>query len=636
MARRVAARNVLNLIESLVRENLPLPDNREIWDWAADNIDFGNTQAFKGPYNIDNVPWIMDPLRALKDPRIRTVIFRGPPQISGKTIMAQTYLCWRICERPANLAFNAFTNVKADRWADTRWKTMIGTDQIRAACKRIAGRMSENRHDTKKRQNIFKAGDFLIIQGAEVDANRESDSVEVQVNDECQFWGEPWLSEMKSRTDAFSDTYKILNIGLGGTKGTEWSNQWLNSDRREWSHHCPTWIGGCDKLFQYRFNLRDPEGATIHFDKTKVLLKTDGTFDYTAFRPTIYVGCPHCGMRIDYDAELLARMNLESMRRGDGYVCTNPGADPKVIGFHINAFAIGRQPWWEIVEPWIKATMGRSVFEKELMHSFITHKLVEDWDDLPRVNRKEIQFGDYTSADMEKPGAWPDEWIRLMSCDKQHGARGDIPHYWVVIRAFSKTGASRLVWCGRVNEDHQLRELQLKYGVRDWSPELPGPWVVIDRQHKPQEVDALCARFKWYGIMAQENAEKYQHPRGSMMAPDEVADHYFSEIREIDIGFGSHTGERQIACYMLYVKQKICDILATLISGQADPWECPKDLYAFCPEYADHIGSFHQVMESTKQGDKLLWRRIGHNADHLRSCEEQLVVLGLMAGVFKR
>ena len=56
-------------------------------------------------------------------------------------------------------------------------------------------------------------------QGAELDANRQSDSVEVQINDECQLWLAPWLTQMHARTRAFRETCKILNIGLGGAKG---------------------------------------------------------------------------------------------------------------------------------------------------------------------------------------------------------------------------------------------------------------------------------------------------------------------------------------------------------------------------------------------------------------------------------
>lgn len=622
-----------NLIERLVRENLPMPDNREIHEWAAENVDFGNTEAFKGPYNVENVPWTHELLRAFKDPRVRKINFIGPPQESGKTKGVEVCLSWRICERPAKLAFNALTNTKSENWSDTRWKQMVGTEQIRPACRKITERLSDNKHDTKKRRIIFKDGSFLIVQGAEVDANRESDSVEVQINDECQLWQQPWLSQMHSRVRAFKETSKIVNIGLGGNTGTEWHQEFLAGNQGEWSHHCPA----CDRLFQYRFNLRDPKGSNIHFDKTKVQVKTDGTLDFTEFNPTVYVTCQHehCSTRIDYDEQQIAKMNLDSMRRGDGYVSMNPTAPADTISLHVNAFAIGRRPWSKIVEPWIKATMGRSVFATSLLEQFITHELAEFWEERPIIVRKAVKMGDFTAKEMESPAFWPEEWIRLMSVDNQHGAKGDVPHRWVVVRAYSRSGASRLVWAGRINEWHDVRLKQLALGVPDWTPERPGPWVVVDRRHKPQEVDEVCAKYKWYGMMG-EDTEKFHHAKGAEFAPYEAQDFYFSDQRQIDIGFGTAANERLIACYYLYSKQRIEDILATLRAGQAEEFLAPRDLEQMAPEYFEHINSHHQVMESTKNGERLMWRGIGHAPDHEYDCECQLTVLGLMAGIFKR
>ena len=622
---------MMNLIESLVRESLPMPDHREIWDWAAENVDFGNMEAFKGTYNVENVPWTQEILRAFKNPRVRKICVMMPPQESGKTKAAEVCLSWRICERPAKMAFNAFTNVKAEQWSDTRWKQMVGDAEIRAACQAITSRLSHNRHNKKKRRIIFRDGSFLIIQGAELDANRQSDSVEVQINDECQLWLQPWMTQMHARTRAFKETHKILNIGLGGKIGSEWHQEFLNGNQGEWSHHCPS----CDKLFQYRFNLRDPAGSNIHFDKTKVQIRTDGTLDFTEFRPTVYVTCPHCSHRIDYDPELLAHMNLESMRRGDGYVFKNPSAPPEVVSLHANAFAIGRRPWWAIVEPWIKATMGRSVFATSLLQQFITEELAEFWEERPQIIRKAVNSGDYTRREMADPKFWKDEWIRLMAIDNQRGAAGDIRHRWFVCRAFAKDGRSRLVDCGRINEWADLRKKQVELGVRDYTADLPGPWVVCDMQYKPQEVQEICARYKWYGMLGQDT-EKFRHEKGTIFAPDQAQDFYFSDERTVDIGFGTIAGGRQVACYYLYSKQKIEDILATLRSGSSEPWEAPRDLEEFCPEYFEHINSHHQVMESTKKGEKLVWRGIGHAPDHLYDCETELVVLALMAGVYRR
>jgi hypothetical protein len=623
-------------VERIVRDAMPAPDRRPTSEWAAENVDFGNTEAFKGNYNVENVPWVKGLLDALDNPRVRKVSFIGPPQESGKTKAAETFLCSRICRAPAKIAFNSVTNEKAGQWSDTRWKQMIGTKEIKAACKAVAERFTDNRHDQKRRRILFKDGSWLICQGAELDANRQSDSVEVQVNDECQLWLAPWMTQMHARTRAFRETRKILNIGLGGVKGSEWQTEWQEGSQCEWSHHCPA----CDKLFQYRFNYRDPAGSNIHFDKTKVQILTDGTIDFTEFRPTVFVTCPHCSARIDYDEDRIARMNLESLRRGDGWVVQNLGADPEHVSMHVNAFAIGRRPWCQIVEPFIRATMGRSVFATQLLKQFITEELCEFWEERPIVVRKEIAKGEFTRREMRDPKFWRDEWIRLLAFDNQAGGQGDIPHRWFVCRAFAKDGRSRLVDCGRLNEWESCESKRVELGVPSWTAELPGPWTFCDRWHNPQEVDEQCAKYKWFGIMGSDTDE-FLHGSGS---PWEGQKMPFSDERVYNLGFGK-SGEQLdkltqegglVACYYLYAKQKIEEILATLRSGKAEEFLAPHDIDEFAPEYAVHMSSHHQVMENTKNGDRLMWRGIGHAPDHMLDCETELVVGGLMAGIFKR
>jgi hypothetical protein len=612
----------VNLVETLVRESLPLPDRRPIWDWAADNVDFGNSEAYKGPFNIENVPWMRDVMAAMQNPRVRKVTVVAPPQESGKTKAAETFVCSRIVNAPGKLAWNTVTNVKADKFSDTRFR------QMRAACRALDKCYSENRHDKKKRLIIFRDNSWMLIQGAELDDNRQSDSVEVQVNDECQLWEQPWMTQMHARTRAFRGTEKIINLGLGGLVGSEWHTEFQAGSQKEWSHHCPH----CDQLFQYRFNLKDPKGSNVHFDKTKVQVRTDGTLDFTDFRPTVYVTCTHCKGRIDYDEGLLRRLNLEAMRRGDGWVAMNPSAPPEIESFHLNAFAIGRRPWWQIVEPWIKATMGRSVFATSLLKQFITEELCEFWEEKPIVTRNKVELGDYTRLEIKTPGSWKDGWIRLMSFDNQEGGQGDTPHRWFVCREFSKDGRSRLVDAGRINEWDSCEKKRIELGVPSWSSDRPGPWTVVDRWHKPQEVDEMCARYKWFGIMGRDE-EHFLHPKDSIYAGEKML---FSEERTINLSYGLATGDQQVACYYFYAKQKIETILAALRDGKAEAWEAPRDLDQFCPEYGTHLSSHHQVMESTKNGDRLMWRGISGAPDHLYDCECQLVVLALMAGVFRR
>ncbi len=591
-------------------------DDRPIWEWAAEKIDFGNSEAFKGKYDVNNVPWTREILRAFKDPIVREITAVMPPQESGKTKAAEVCLSWRICNAPGKLAFNAMTNKKAEHWNATRWNQML------ECVNGIKDRYRNNRVEKTKARILFKDGTYLIIQGAEEPANRQSDSFEVQINDELHLWQRPWHKQMKTRLRAYKDTRKILNISVGGQKNSELDEAFLEGSQGEWSHHCP----GCSKLFQYVFRNTSPK-CNIRFDLSKAILKDDGTLDLTEFEPTVRVVCPHCSLEMRYDEDRLAAMN-----RAGEYVWMNPAAPKDKVSLHVNSFALGRRPWVQILEPWVKLNLRGGVFARDLLENFVCEELAEMFEDRPVVVTREIRLGSYRRNEIALPGMWKDEFIRVGGVDNQRGQKGDVPHRWFNVRAFARDGRSRLVDCGRIDEWPAVQARMRALGVREWSEKLPGPWVVCDRRHNPVEVDEVCADFKWYGMMGSDQ-EEFLHSTRSIHAGKRML---FTEERTIDIGFGEKDQGRKYAIYYLYSTTRLQDMLATLLAGKAEQFEVFSDIMDYCPEYATHLNSHRQKIETTKKGqDRRIWERIGGHPDHLRDCELQTLVCALMAGIYK-
>lgn len=608
-------------IERMICEAVVIPDRRPTWEWAggskADHsdaaINFGNTTAFRGVYDVANVPWTKEFLRACDNPHVREVTFIAPPQDSGKTKAAETYLARRIVTAPTNFAFNTTTNVKAESWSETRWEPMLTNT------KGIKEKFSANKHLKKKRRIIFKDGTYLLIQGAETEGNRASDSVEVQINDEVFMWERPWLKEMHDRTGAYRDTKKIINVSVGGLKGSELHERFLAGNQLELHHHCPK----CAQLFGYVFDHRNPK-CNIRFDVNAAILHADGRLDLREFAKTVVVNCPHCGHKMGYDRERLADLN-----RNGVYVPMNPEADPAIVSLHVNAFALGREPWHVILEPWVRLHIRGGVFSPAVLKEFITKKLAEFWDDKPFAVTTELKTANYTRAEM-LGRQWPEELFRVMCGDNQRGGKGDIPHRWFACVAFSKAGVMRLVDAGRINEWSDFRKRQIELGVPDATEAAPGPWVVMDRRHDPVTVDEWCAKFKWYGAMGAVQEEFY-HPDYSPFAGSRQL---FSEHRMIDIGFGTETMGRTFAMYFLWASQRIQDLLAQLRnSGMV---QFPRDIMEFCPEAATHMNSHKQFLEADRTGqEKRVWKRIGDTPDHILDCMSQAVVVGCMAGIIR-
>jgi hypothetical protein len=271
------------------------------------------------------------------------------------------------------------------------------------------------------------------------------------------------------------------------------------------------------------------------------------------------------------------------------------------------------------------------VFAPEVLKEFITKKLAEFWDEKPFAVTTELKLSGFARAEILKPKSWRDELFRVMCCDNQRGAKGDIPHRWFGCVAFAKDGTLRLVDAGRINEWVDLKKKQVELGVPDPTEQAPGPWVVVDRRHDPVTVDEICAKYKWYGAMGAVQ-EEFLHPQYSQFAGTRQL---FSEHRMIDIGFGTEAMGRTFATYFLWSSQRVQDLFAQL--RNAGQVQFPRDIGEWCPEAATHINSHRQFMEADRTGqEKRTWKRIGDTPDHLYDIMCEAVVVGCMAGIYRR
>lgn len=604
-------------IESAFRSAWQVKDNRTIIEWLSDNVRFGANSSFQGPFNIDNVPWTRRIYELWQDPGTRYVSISGAPQYSGKTVVAQCCMAWQVANDPAPMGYYAEIDSKAKRFADTRWRPMID------ACPAVRHHILS---DTKQR-TIFKDGSFLVILGAESDANRQSDSLRVVVKDEAWHYKSNWNKEIDDRTGSFEVTkdWKILSLGYGGMVGHDFVSNYNEGSQEVWEVPCPH----CGGYHDYKWD-RD-NGGVFRWEKK---FDADGsTLLVNETLNTLHIECPHCGGKIWYNEGERKKANESGRWR-----VTNRDAKPGHYSFRIPRFVNPSADWRDIVRMWLRISDGQGVGKRDALKDFIMKELAEQWEDRPLVKRSDLPKGNYTRQQMLN-GEWEDELTlpgghraRIATVDYQHGAKGEGEHMWFVVRAFSATGESRLVDCGKVYDWNDLNERLIECGVPPAFGGNPmGATVFVDCAWKQDVVFEKCAKFGWLGVRGEDTTDRryngmYLHTiRRKSGRSTKVLRHY-SELNRGQLGIGVKSAFRGYAPWRRLNNHGLENILYELRSGANAQWTVPEDIDEFCPDYAVHMSN-KIFVNIAKDGAKpeYRWQLAGRaetHPDHLYDCEK--------------
>lgn len=597
------------------------PDRRPIWEWARDHISFPPGSPFPGPFRLENAPWIKRLLEAWKDPRVRRITVTGCPQESGKTVAAQVCLLWQACEDASPIGFYSATATLAKAFVDTRLETMI------RSCPVFRRRIREQQKSTITMQD----GTFVLLLGAESERNRQSHTLRCVIKDEHYLYDGPWSAQIDNRTRAYveSDDWKIMELGTGAQEGTPHDLNHQRGTCEEWEVESPHAPG---HFFRLKWDRDD--GGVFAWDD---IYREDGTLDIQATKRTAHVVCPITGKRIDWSPQV-----ARQMRSNGRWVQTNPDADGSHVSLRIDIFTPAKTPWPDVVEEWIHASKGRHVGHTEDLRSFITFRLAQTWRDRPVSAKKPLRHGGYTRADMTGR-KWDDEVVRLATVDYQHGRGEDVEHFWFLVRAYARGGASRLVDCGKVYEVSELHERLLSAGVREVPMQsIHASRVFIDCAWKPSVVFDLCMRFRWMGMRGEDRdtanrGGQFLHTFRHKGEAVKVWRNY-SELKWHELGVGRTSQMQGLAPWRSVNNQGCMDILEELRSGTAAEWLVPDDIDHFCPEYQQHMQSHAKVNVSRDPlRPRYQWRPLGDQGrypDHLFACEKYQVGAALIAELF--
>lgn len=420
-------------------------DDGDIVRWLEANVSSIPDSPMPGPFRSERTPWIAEALRIAADPETRLLTIQASIQ-SGKSLFARLYLCWMIANKPGPTMLLQATDPEARDFSIRSLRPLFN------CCEPVARRLKPE--DSDRSTTIDFDRMTLYCRGAWNEANLQRLSLRTVIGDEAWLYPRGHIGEASARVTAFGWMGKRIFMSQGGTAGDEWTQLHESTDQREWNFCCPK----CGELQPWEWsNVRLPEDA-----------KATGTWDLLRVASGTTYECRRCLERLpDTNAT-----RLEANARG-AFVATKPSSAAGHIGLHWNALAC--MSWGELGVLMLKAAEAVDLYaDEEGRRLFKQKRLALPWSEEGGAIVNLEEAGPYQAGE-----DWPHEAritpkgevvlregapegshrFRTAGVDVQRGS------FWIAIRAWAKTGHSRLLHYGKAETWEQLDDLVQKFGV---------------------------------------------------------------------------------------------------------------------------------------------------------------------------
>lgn len=511
---------------------LDMPDDRPPWMWGDDNLGLKNS-PFGKRFKSEHTPWIRGPLECVPNNHIKEDTVMGCVQ-GAKTMYLIVSAAWAMRYQPSPMMINCQSDEDAKDFAK---------EKFNPALESIPEMKDRLPRDASKRSicSISLPDMFCLIQGANLN-NLQSKSIRWELNDEIFLWKNGLLDHARKRTTQYWNR-KILNASTAGETGSDLDRAFNAGDKREYHIYCFR----CSRIFH-------PAWAVIKWPK-------QDDWDFSLLKASAYLECPHCQHRYEHTED-----NRRLMLSQAKYVATNPKYTPGHASHRWNALVLSPEvlTWGDLAVEWIKAEIEHAKGNDAPRREFITKRLAESYD--PN------KFFDQVKLPTVEISDWPDEAFRFLSVDVQE------LEFWAVVRAWSRDGASRLIWAGRLHTYDEIEKLASDHNV-------PASCVFLDSSYDSRKVYLECSKrnsllqdaqtrrqdwFGWKALNGEAEARKsfiYKPKKGQpVLLP------YSYPPRYVDPMSGREAKERRYCKLYLWSNIAIKDILKRLRDGKGAPW----------------------------------------------------------------
>ncbi len=544
---------MINLAESWASNFTP-PDNREIWEWAADFVRLPSILTRTGKFSIEGSNHFKAPLEALRHDSVRGVRILKPIR-GGGSLIADLFASWAIANRNTGLLWVFQDEVIAEKYAEARFFPIIEN------CAPIARLMPSDANKKRKRDVLLSSGKQVTLQGPAW-GGLQSFGFQTVINDEPWLYKPGVLAQAKGRMQDFvkQESNKYLAISQGGEEEGEWAAEYGLGEEYVFSVPCD----GCGVFFAPEWTIRaaDRSMAGIVYDEVKY---PNGEYNRAATAASVRYRCHHCGHEHANTNSVRARW----VQRGK-HVCVRTGqawdkaSPPPEVSFRWSGLI--DNPWAGLVGEWLAANEAKKTGNLAPLIAFLQKKMA-----LMRSERSihdsELAFT-RVSVQLTSPtdSIYSGE-IRILTADRQ---KDDL--YWVMIRAWAPSGGrSRRLWFGKCFSENEIDAKREEFSID------PSCTIIDSGYHARGDrgVYAACIRFGWVAAKGDGNVDSFLHEIPQQYgSPSLRVQKLFSPTKYVDPGETAGSVRGRYAPLVRFASNPIADRVHALI--QRGLWEEPE------------------------------------------------------------
>lgn len=378
----------------------------------------------------------------------------------------------------------------------------------------------------------------------------------------------------------------------------------------------------------FRFDKAKPGNGGLRWDSEGC--KTDsGRYNYNKLEATIRYQFP-CGGQI-------ADVACERRRIQGRYRTTNDGAHLSHRSWNFQAVSCDAIRWLTLIQEWHQAIRGMKSGDIQPMRRFVTERECRFWSD---------ELAPFSSAIVLKSEIKKSREglvgraVRLWAADKQRGykSKGELSHYWLVIRDVMPNSDSQLVFEGQVSTDTELLAVLDEHKCERYAGGVDGTWDT-------KNVKELCFR-NGLNMFAANQSHK-----GGFLHKDGVRRFYDDgKLIHLDLNLPprfdytySASGVAPCQAEPTIISYNLAGMLENFFfirshernvtSNGGDDfirWDVPSDV---SEDYQKQIDCWERVsVKQRKTNDEVEGFRKRYEADHMTMCEAYIAMMMEIGG----